>query len=73
MFKNCSGKGGNLMLEGKSKVNFFYASCSIPLRRTKFIEIGKSVTLGELCLLRHKIIKNPLWDESAQSNISSEY
>ena len=23
MFKNCSGKGGNLMLEGKSKVNFF--------------------------------------------------
>ena len=36
-------------------------------------EIGKSVTLGELCLLRLKIIKNPLWDESAQSNFSSEY
>ena len=23
MFKNCSGKGENLMVEGKSKVNFF--------------------------------------------------
>lgn len=30
MFKKCSGKGGNLMLEGKSKVNFFMLHVQFP-------------------------------------------
>ena len=37
-----------------------YASCSFTYYESYFC--WRSLALGELCLLGHKIITNPLWD-----------
>ena len=35
----------------------------VPLHIKSVIDVGgRSLALGELCLLGHKIITNPLWD-----------
>ena len=34
----------------------------VSLHITRVIDVGGVYNLGELCLLGHKIITNPLWD-----------